>query len=88
MADPISIMHSDSTLNTFDLLWQIDVLHFLPPNYDVLCSISKLPISFWNIVNASHSKLSKELTNRIILNVGQALFELLIQTTYFDCSDP
>ena len=35
---------------------------------------------------ASYGKFSKELKNSIKIKVGQAVFELLIQT-YFDCFD-
>ena len=48
-------------------------------NYHVLCSISKSSTSFWKIIYASYSKLSKELKNSIKIKVGQAVLELLIQ---------
>ena len=56
-------------------------------NKYVLCSISKLSTSFWKIIYASYSKLSKELKNSIKIKVDQAVPELLIQKQHFDCRD-
>ena len=47
-------------------------------NQPVLHSISKLSTSFWKIMYASYSKLSKELKNSIKFEVGEAVLELLI----------
>ena len=56
-------------------------------NKHVLCSISKLSTSFWKIIHASYSKLSKELKNSIKIKVDQAVFGLLNQNQHFDCFD-
>ena len=56
-------------------------------NKHVLCSISTLSKSFWKIIYASYSKLSKELKNSIKMKVGQAVLELLIQKQHFNCFD-
>ena len=51
-------------------------------NRHVLCSISKLSTPFWKMIPVSYSRLSKELKN-IKIEVGQAVFELLIKTIYW-----
>ena len=43
--------------------------------------ISKLPVSFWKIIYASYSKLSKELKNSNEIFVDQGVLELLIFST-------
>ena len=57
------------------------VLHLL--HQKLTCSVLylKLSTSFWKIILVSYSKLSKELKNNIKIKVGQAVLELLIQTT-------
>ena len=47
--------------------------------------ILRLPLSFWKMIHASYSKLSKELKNSTKIKVGQAVLELLIQKQNFDC---
>ena len=49
--------------------------------------LSKLSTSFWKIISASYSKLSKELENSIKIKVGQVVLELLTQNQHFDCFD-
>ena len=63
-----------------------DSFHFqedsapLTKNWHVLCTVSKLSTSFWKIIYASCSKLSKELKNDTEILVGQAVFKLWIKT--------
>ena len=56
------------------------VLHLPHQILHVLCSISKLSTISWKIINASYSKLPKELKNGIKSSVGQAIFKLWINT--------
>ena len=58
------------------------VLHLLPQNYHVLWSMSKRSTSFLKNNICIYSKLSKKLKNSIKIKVGQAVLELLIQTTF------
>ena len=54
----------------------------------MFCALSqKLSTSFWKIIYASYSKLSKELKNIIKIKVGQAVLELLIQKQHFNYLD-
>ena len=58
------------------------VLHLLPQKAQkltFLCFIAELSTSFWKMIYASYSKLSKELINSIKIKVGQAVLELLIK---------
>ena len=59
------------------------VQHLLPPNWHVLCSMSKLSSSFWKLLYGSNNKLSKKLRNSIKIWTGQAVLELLIQTSFW-----
>ena len=57
------------------------VLHLLSQKKHVLCTISKIPTAFWKIIYESYGKLSSELRNSIKIYIGQAVPELLIQTS-------
>ena len=71
-------MQSNQELSPF---WHKGVLHHLPKNKHVLCSLNIINTFLKNTIFASDSKLSKELKNSIKIKISQAVLDLLIQTT-------